>query len=260
MRLATFNILSGRAMTADRVDVPRFAGAVRSLLGLQEVDRNQPRSQGHDLTVVAAEAMGAVEHRFVAAIAGTPGETWRAATGEEAAGTPAYGVALMSRHPVRSWEVVRLPALPCRVPHVFSGRRLPVLVRDEARVAVVAVIDTPRGVITVATTHLSFIDGWNGVQLRRLRRSLADRSGPLVLMGDLNMGRQRATRVSGLTSLATALTFPADRPQRQLDHVLARNLPMSLDAGGAVKLPVSDHQALVVDLSWFHSVAQEEAS
>ena len=83
MRLATFNILHGRNPADDRVDVDRFASAVKSLdadvLALQEVDREQPRSHHTDLTAVAAEAMGAVAHRFVAAIAGTPGATWMAA-------------------------------------------------------------------------------------------------------------------------------------------------------------------------------------
>ena len=29
-------------------------------------------------------------------------------------------------------------------------------------------METPLGVMTIATTHLSFVPGWNGVQLRRL--------------------------------------------------------------------------------------------
>ncbi|HLN78763.1 MAG TPA: endonuclease/exonuclease/phosphatase family protein, partial [Nocardioidaceae bacterium] len=48
MRVATFNILNGRSPADDRVDIERFATAVKSLdadvLALQEVDRNQPRS------------------------------------------------------------------------------------------------------------------------------------------------------------------------------------------------------------------------
>jgi hypothetical protein len=34
------------------------------------------------------------------------------------------------------------------------------------------VIDSPLGVLTIATTHLSFVPGWNVHQLRRLRRDL----------------------------------------------------------------------------------------
>ena len=76
MRLATFNILHGRSMSDGKVDVDRLAAAVATLdadvLALQEVDRDQPRSHLADLTAVAAEAMGAVSHRFVAALVGHP--------------------------------------------------------------------------------------------------------------------------------------------------------------------------------------------
>ena len=74
MRVATFNILHGRTL-GDGVDPKRLRDCVRRLdpdvLALQEVDCDQPRSDRADLTAAAAEAMGAVEHRFVAAISGT---------------------------------------------------------------------------------------------------------------------------------------------------------------------------------------------
>src|SRR4051794_41983287 len=71
---------------------------------------------GADLTAVAAEAMGAPEHQFVAALSGTPGGTWMAATGHEQPGSASYGIALLSRYPVVSWRVVRLPPLRASVP------------------------------------------------------------------------------------------------------------------------------------------------
>src|SRR4051795_4733974 len=104
VRIATFNILHGRSMEDGRVDVERLAAAVKALdadvLGLQEVDRDQPRSFGADLTAVAAEAMGATEHQFVAALHGTPGGTWMAATGGEQPGSATYGIPLVLGDPV----------------------------------------------------------------------------------------------------------------------------------------------------------------
>src|SRR3954465_9232141 len=142
VRIATFNILHGRSPTDGRVDVDRLADSVKSLdadvLGLQEGDRDQPRSLGADLTAVAAEAMGAVDQQFVAALAGTPGGTWMAATGDEQPGSASYGIALLSRHPRLSWGVVRLPALKRRVPVWFRGDARPKVVGDEPRVAVAA--------------------------------------------------------------------------------------------------------------------------
>ena len=250
MRIATFNILHGRSLADGRVDVDRFAEAVKSLdadvLGLQEVDRDQPRSLGADLTAVAAEAMGAVDSQFVAALSGTPGETWTAATGDEQPGSATYGIALLSRYPVVSWHVVRLPPLRAAVPVWSPMSRRPFLVRDEPRAAVAAVLDGPSGRLTVCNTHLSFIPGWNTAQLRRLLRSLIDTPEPLALIGDLNMRRQQAARVSGLRAIAEATTFPAHRPTRQLDHVLVRGALRASGPAEAVRLPVSDHRALVV--------------
>ena len=250
MRIGTFNILHGRSPEDDRVDVHRLATAVKTLdadvLGLQEVDRDQPRSMGADLTAVAADAMGAPEHQFVAALAGTPGGTWMAATGEEQPGSATYGIALLSRYPVVSWRVVRLPALRSRVPMWFGRSARPVLVHDEPRVAVAAVIDAPAGQFTVCNTHLSFVPAWNVWQLRNLLRSLHGTREPLVLLGDLNMELARVARASGLRSLATADTFPADTPVRQLDHVLARGALQATGPAESVRLPLSDHRALVV--------------
>ena len=119
MRLATFNILHGRTI-GDGVDPQRLMDCVRRLdpdvLALQEADCEQPRSDHADLRAAAAEAMGAVEHRFVAAISGTPEATWVAATGREQPGTAAYGIALLSRFPVASWQVVAAV-------HRWSGMR-----------------------------------------------------------------------------------------------------------------------------------------
>lgn len=251
MRMATFNILHGRSPDDDKVDLDRLVHSVRELdadvLALQEVDREQPRSSMADLTAIAAAAMGAVSHRFVAAISGTPGATWMASTGSEQPGTAAYGIALLSRYPAVSWQVLRLPRIPVRFPMYLREPHRVVVVNEEPRAAMVAQLETPLGVITVANTHLSFVPGWNRVQLRRLLQDLRGLPGPRILMGDLNMGPADATR-SGMRSLATAATFPVGTPTRQLDHILTDHPRLITMRPHAPMLPISDHRALVVDV------------
>lgn len=251
MRLATFNILHGRGLSDGRVDLDRFAAAVRSLdadvLTLQEVDRDQPRSHQADLTAVAAEAAGAEHHRFVATLHGRPG-TWTAATGEDQPTIAAYGIALVSRFPVTAWHVLTLPTLRRRAPVVHRGSRRVSWVRDERRAALAAEVLTPQGPVTVVGTHLTFIPGWNIRQLRYLRRAGAALPRPLVVTGDLNLPGTLPARVTGWRTAGRVLTFPVEVPGRQIDHVLldgpvrVRSEPVAVDTG------MSDHRALVADL------------
>jgi endonuclease/exonuclease/phosphatase family metal-dependent hydrolase len=253
LRMATFNILHGRSVHDGAGHRDRLVDAIKQLdadiLALQEVDVDQPRSGNSDLTAVAAEAMGAVSHRFVAAISGTPGATWMAATGREQPGTAAYGIALLSRFLADSWQVVRLPRIPMRFPMYLPGPRRVQVVHEEPRAAMLGRFDTPIGPLTIANTHLSFVPGWNRVQLRTLIRDLRGFPGPRMLVGDLNMDPPTPTRWTRMRSLGAAPTFPADEPCHQLDHILTDDDTLQVDECSAPRLPVSDHRALVVEIS-----------
>lgn len=251
MRVATFNILHGRTVGQD-VDLDRLRAGVRRLdadvLGLQEVDLDQPRSGKADLTAVAAEAMGAVAHRFVAAISGTPGATWMAATGVEQPGTSAFGIALLSRFPALSWQVLRLPRIPMRFPMYLPGPNRVMMVDEEPRAAVVALLKTPLGPLTVANTHLSFVPGWNRRQLWQMARDVRGFPSPRILLGDLNMPATAAQRWSGMRALACMATFPAEEPSLQLDHILSDDARLAGRRCEAPLLAISDHRALVADV------------
>ncbi|BAL89391.1 hypothetical protein AMIS_41710 [Actinoplanes missouriensis 431] len=253
MRLSTFNLLHGRSLSDGTVHADRISSAIADLdadvLGLQEVDRAQPRSGHIDLTALAATALGARTHRFAAAVVGTPGQSWEPWHSGADIAHPQYGIALVSRYPVQRWQITQLPAAPMRSPvYVPDGGLL--LLRDEPRVLLAAVVETPDGPLTVATTHLSFVPGWNVRQLRAAVRALRALPAPRVLLGDLNMPAGPVRAFTGWRPLARAATFPSPSPKTQLDHVLA-------DPRGAGELgrvvqvrtphaPVSDHRPLVV--------------
>ena len=257
MRLASFNILHGRSLADGRVSTPRLVEACTSLgadvLALQEVDRGQARSGGVDQTAAVAAAMDAVAWRFEPALIGEPGATWRAATDDDrtaGASEAGYGVGLVSRLPVRAWHVVRLRAARVRAPvAVPGGRGRFILLPDEPRVALAAEVEAPSGPLVVATTHLSFVPGWNVVQLRRVTRALAALGLPCVLLGDLNIPGPVPAAAAGWRALARAKTFPGANPSLQIDHALGHGpLPLVVGAS-APALDLSDHRALVVDLA-----------
>ena len=252
MRLATLNLLNGMSLSDRSVTPGRLAEAVRELradvVGLQEVDRGQPRSHLADLTAQVADTMDARHWKFVPALVGTPGFDWRAATEDDNDGTEAsYGIGLVSRWPVLSWQVTRLSAASVRSPIMLPGSKQVVWLKDEPRVGLAAVIETPLGVMTVATTHLSFVPVWNGVQLRTFTADLAELPGPRILLGDLNMPPPFPRLLTGWRVLAKVATYPAWEPKIQLDHVLASGDLPPVAAVEFPELAVSDHRALLVE-------------
>ena len=264
LRLASFNVLHGRSLADGQVSTERLAEACASLeadvLALQEIDRHQARSGGVDQTAAVAEAMGAGHWRFEPALVGEPGARWRAAEdGDHVAGPaggrddPAstesgYGVGLVSKLPVRAWHVVRLRAAKMRAPvAVPGGRGRFILLPDEPRVALAAEMETASGPLVVATTHLSFVPGWNLIQLRKLTGALRKLGLPCVLLGDLNFPGGLPARVTGWRALGNVKTFPGASPSMQIDHALGHGLLPLVGAVTARALPLSDHRALIVD-------------
>lgn len=254
MRLASFNVLHGRSLADGQVSTERLVEACASLdadvLALQEIDRDQARSGCVDQTAAVAGAMGAGHWRFEPALVGEPGATWRAAEeGDDPASNDAgYGVGLVSKLPVRAWHVVRLRAAKVRAPvAVPGGRGRFILLPDETRVALAAEVETSTGPLVVATTHLSFVPGWNLAQLRKVTGALASLGLPCVLLGDLNFPGGLPARVTGWRALAKIKTFPGASPSMQIDHALGHGLLPVVAAATAREMPLSDHRALIVD-------------
>ncbi|GAA5143762.1 hypothetical protein GCM10023340_09960 [Nocardioides marinquilinus] len=147
LRVATANAASGRDARG-APGHPAWVAAAAALdvdvLGVQEVDHLLPRSGGADQTEVLRAALGpGWTARFAAAVHGTPGS---AATFRPAARTvadePSYGIALLTRLPVRSWHELRLEGSRVRLPVPLppgAGRRV-LWAPDEPRVALAAVV------------------------------------------------------------------------------------------------------------------------
>ncbi len=241
------------------------------VLALQEVDRHQPRSGNVDQVRVAAEAAGLEHWRFVPSVRGTPGiategASWVAASEDDDLPEdqadprrvprrgPRYGIALASRWPVTAWRVKRFTPAPVSLPLLApqSGRPRPVMVPDEPRAVVAAVLQTPYADVTVATAHLTFVPGYNARQLRDVRAFLAGMPRPLVLLGDFNTPGGIPGLATGWEQVARTPTYPVGKPRIQFDHIMAEgwapgHLAAAKASSRAVALPISDHCALVAD-------------
>ena len=147
MRLATFNILHGRSSptgwSISTGSPTRCASLDADILALQEVDRDQPRSHLADLTAVAAEAMGAVTQRFVAALSGTPGATWMAATGTDVPGSGVVRHLVAVPLPGHELAGAAAAAHPVRFPMWLPGPRKVDRGARGAAAVVIGQLETP---------------------------------------------------------------------------------------------------------------------
>jgi endonuclease/exonuclease/phosphatase family metal-dependent hydrolase len=258
LRVGTLNLASGRGPSGRPLAAADLAAAVTGLdadvLALQEVDAAQPRSHGVDQAAVVAGALGAAHWRAAATLHGTPSpfRSWAAADPGlrgpgQALDGPAYGVALLSRRPVRRWSVLGLGAgrgrLPMQAPDPRTGRRRLWWFPDEPRVAVAAELDG----VTVVATHLSFAPHTAVRQLLRLRAWAHRLPGPLVVAGDLNLPGGLPARLLGGRRLVSGPSFPAAEPRVQLDHLVAVGALAGCGPETRV-LAVGDHRALLASV------------
>lgn len=267
MRIATWNLLHATPIigAGTEPDLVAQAHKIRAdIIGVQEVDRAQPRSNhAHQLQDIAV-GLDLPYWVFAPAVIGTPGEQWDAADDSTIhlhsdeisdSSTAHYGNGLASRYPLDQIEVMRFKAAPMSLPLAVpsdDGWRM-LKVADEPRVAIIARAQTPLGPMTIATTHLSFVPGFNVKQLRTLSKALAKRGLPALLFGDFNLIGKLPKRITGWDSLAQLPTYPVVKPRIQFDHILAHRLPTdsvkaTRNRAQRMALGVSDHCALVTEL------------
>jgi endonuclease/exonuclease/phosphatase family metal-dependent hydrolase len=217
VRVATFNIHC--CVGTDAIlDLVRVAEVIREseadFLALQELDRGRARTGGVDQPAAIAELTG-LDVRF-----------WP--TVERSGG--AYGVAIAVRGDLEA------------EPH-----RLPRLVREEPRLAVVA----RWAGLSIVAAHVAVQRApARPVHLRALASlasELAARGGPVVLMGDLNSHRHQLGPLiaAGLAPGPQHTTFgPAGR---QLDYVMT-GPGVEVARSWTIASPASDHLCLVAEL------------
>lgn len=229
LRLAAYNIRHGVGLD-QRLDLDRTAAVLRALdadlIALQEVDKGCRRSGKVDQAERLAELAGYPHHAFGAFMEYDGGE---------------YGMALLSRSPLRDVRNIRLPA------------------GAEPRTALAAVIEKGDAAVRVVGIHFYETEQERLAQARGLLAVLAGfDNAPTVWIGDFNSepGDGVMTWLAGrgwsLVPKAEKrpFTFPATEPRVEIDHVLLRPRD-PLVASPVVVVDerlASDHRPLVVDL------------
>ncbi|HEX7405916.1 MAG TPA: endonuclease/exonuclease/phosphatase family protein [Candidatus Nanopelagicaceae bacterium] len=260
MRLTSWNILHGQAISPDARLYSAISALKSDFFGLQEVDYLQERS-GHENQIASvATALGTPYWAFAPSIIGSPDGQWRSLTGtdtsivtqESALGSPAYGIGIVSKIPVRSWHRLELQAPPIGKFMKLSSKLPWKYVRDHPRCALAAVLENDWLIIN---THLSFVPIFNYFQLQQVKRwtrelPIQDKKR-IIIMGDFNI--PVVIQVQGLNwnSLGKQLTFPSELPKVQVDFILSQKI--SREDVLLVPTPVtgvSDHLPLTVDLNW----------
>lgn len=267
LRVATMNCLHGMDVRAgppppvDAASMERLAGCLEMLdadiIALQEVDRRLARSSGIDQVEWLAGRLSMTGH-FTPALLGNPDSRWVPLRGDDPGGG-AYGVALLSRHPISRLRRLRLPGglgrragggVKSRISVGSAGHRPGW--DYEPRVALRADIATPHGCLAVTTTHLSYLP-WRSLHQLVRAAQLAEDEDAAILIGDLNLPAWVVRHaLHGWAHGGGGPTYPASDPRVQLDHILTNGRIRVLDAR-AVGPMTSDHRPIVATVRMLES-------
>ncbi len=230
-RVVSYNIKHGEGMD-NAVDLDRAAEVLRRLrpdfVGLQEIDERVPRSGTVNQTAELGRKLGmhAAFGPFMDLQEGR------------------YGMAVLSRYPVRNVHNVRLP----------EG--------NEPRIALAVEVRLPGGdSLMLVNVHFDWVrdDTFRFAQAIRLAEFLDDLTMPFVLMGDFNdtprsctLALLRQGKLEAKKPADDSFTFSSTRPDREIDFIFAA--PVSswkVLSTQVLDEPVaSDHRPVVADLHY----------
>jgi len=273
MRITSWNLLHGQGARsfraiADALDV----GNSDFVIGVQEVDAFQDRSDQVFQVADLASQLSAKHFAFVRCVIGTPGFKWRKVRNDEAVlltntssahddNPPSYGIGLITNIPVKKWEVLALGKSVIGLPLLFpagdadftgdaessSKPKLRfIYVKDEPRYAVAAQLENG---FTVVNMHLSFVPFVNLFQLWRVKRWLAKMPGKHILLGDLNLPFDLPVKLSKWKSLVTMASYPTWQPKIQFDYILSDEITIEAVRPIHLRSDISDHLPVTIEIN-----------
>ncbi len=231
LTLGSFNLHMGRGAAGHDAPFYDVATACKEIdtdvLVLQE--GWVPDGEEGDVLTVASALGYAVAGSYSVARAECRDQVRLSAREGAGAGEGDWVVAVLSRLPVRSAEVV-----PLR----------PQLLLDPGRRAVIrAVVEADGAPFTVVGTHLPLLVSPVWRLATTLRAALPGPHEPGAFAGDMNMWGWCAERLAGRgwRRAVRGRTYPAQRPHSQTDHIMV-NPPVEVAGAGVVDQVLSDHR------------------
>jgi endonuclease/exonuclease/phosphatase family metal-dependent hydrolase len=230
LRVVSYNIRHGEGMDG-RVDLDRTAATLRALqpdlIALQEVDNGVKRSGRVDQAARLGTALG-MRASFASFMDYQGGR---------------YGLAVLSRLPIRSERVIPLPP------------------GDEPRAALLLEVEAEDGQsVAIACVHFHWVadDATRYAQAATLCQSLDALAMPWLVVGDYNdtsgsrtlaLFEERAKHAA--KQEGARFTFPADAPDREIDFVYAapRERWGVLQSCAIDERVASDHRPVLTVLS-----------
>jgi endonuclease/exonuclease/phosphatase family metal-dependent hydrolase len=283
MRITSWNLLHGQGATNFRAIANTLnVGRSDFVIGVQEVDAFQDRSDQVFQVAELASELGATYFGFVRCVIGTPGFKWRKVRKDEAvlitnsdainisgeAGSksdnpPSYGIGLITSVQVKKWEILALGKSVVGLPLVFpdasadesaagDAKNAPkpklrfIYVKDEPRYAVAAHLENG---YTVVNVHLSFVPLVNLYQLWRVKRWLAKMPGEHFLIGDLNLPFNIPVKLSKWKSLVSMASYPTWQPKIQFDYILSDNISIATVSPINLQSDISDHLPVTIEIN-----------
>ena len=204
LRILSYNIHHGEGMDG-KLDLERIAKVIGSVdphvVALQEVDKGVKRTKGVDEPGELGRLTG-MTPVFERNIIFQGGD---------------YGNAVLSRLPITAWRNVHVPS------HYVGEQR-------GALVLELAGPDAAKTPIRFMATHIDYRpdDAERMDSVRKLEEVARERYDmPTILVGDLNSTPDSRVIKAfeenwARTDSSPLLTYPADKPDRQIDYVLVR--------------------------------------
>ncbi len=233
LKVMTFNIQHALDYQKQIIDFDLFINAIKKhnadICGLNEVRGDGSLEDYTDQTNAIADGLGFNSY-FGEAI--------------KVQGTSPYGNAIVSKHPFKSVETIKIPD-----PKIKRGKH-----SFESRCVIKAVADIDGKEICFLICHmgLNLSEQKNAVEI--ICKLLDEIDIPVILMGDFNTTpkdkvlkpiRERLKDTDDFNPVKNLGTYPSDKPEKKIDYIFYRGLKCLKNE--TIEEIFSDHLPIIAD-------------